>query len=82
MSPQSHQLDNHLYGEDHGEDHVEDVHDGGEELGLLIMLRDKRQKSSSGRVQGECWSESVPGRPESACSPGSAQTSRIQTGWS
>lgn len=46
MSAQSQQLDNHLHGENHGEDHVEDVHDGGEELGLLVMLDDKTQQRS------------------------------------
>jgi len=38
MNPESQQFDDHLHGEDHREDHVEDVHDGGEELGLLVVL--------------------------------------------
>lgn len=44
MSTQSQQLDDHLNGENHGEDHVEDVHDGGEQFGLLIVLRKKKMK--------------------------------------
>lgn len=46
MSAQSQQLDDHLHGEDHGEDHVEDVHDGGEELGLLVVLGGRKQRRS------------------------------------
>ena len=45
MSPQSQKLDDHLYGEDHGEDHVEDVHDGGERLRLLVMLRGQKRSN-------------------------------------
>lgn len=38
VSPQSQQLDDHLYGENESEDQVEEVHDGGEEFGLLVVL--------------------------------------------
>lgn len=44
VSPQSQQLDDHLDGEDHGEDQVEDVHDMGEKLRLLVMLREKPER--------------------------------------
>lgn len=43
MCPQSHQLDDHLDSEDYSEDHVEDVHDGGEQFGLFVMLREKHK---------------------------------------
>lgn len=46
VGAQSQQLDNHLHGENHGEDHVEDVHDGGEELRLLVMLDEKKRQRS------------------------------------
>lgn len=69
MSAQSQQLDNHLHSEHHGEDHVEDVHDGGEELGLLVMLDDETQEHSDNGfppvdseervVQGGTWTASV-----------------------
>lgn len=67
MSAQSQQLDNHLHSEHHGEDHVEDVHDGGEELGLLVMLDDETQEHSDNglplwTVRKE-WCKEVPGRP-------------------
>ena len=38
MSSKSQQFDDHLPSENHCEDHVEDVHDGGKQLGLLVML--------------------------------------------
>ena len=44
MNTQSQQLDDHLEGEDDGEDHVQDVHDGGEELRLLVVLPEERPK--------------------------------------
>lgn len=47
MSAQSQQLDDHLHSENHGEDHVEDVHDGGEELGLLVMLEEGETRALS-----------------------------------
>lgn len=43
MSTESQELDDHLNGENHGEDHVEDVHDGGEQFGLLVVLGEKQQ---------------------------------------
>lgn len=46
VGAQSQQLDNHLHGENHGEDHVKDVHDGGEELRLLVMLDEKKGQRS------------------------------------
>lgn len=58
MSTQSQQLDDHLYGENHREDHVEDVHDGGEELRLLVVLGDEQQQhktSPSGAKTGLCF---------------------------
>lgn len=67
VSAQSQQLDDHLHGEDHGEDHVEDVHDGGEELGLLVMLGEETQEHSDNgspvRTVGKERGEAVPGRP-------------------
>lgn len=47
MSPQSQQLDDHLDSEHHREDHVEDVHDRREQFGLLIMLMDDTQKTTT-----------------------------------
>lgn len=44
VSTKSQQLDDHLNGEHHREDHVEDVHDGGKGLGLLVMLEEKQRK--------------------------------------
>lgn len=43
MSTKSQQLDDHLNGEHHREDHVEDVHDGGEQFGLLVVLGEKHE---------------------------------------
>lgn len=68
MGAQSQQLDDHLHGENHGEDHVEDVHDGGEELGLLVMLDEKKGQRSEavgasahgGRERREA---AIPARP-------------------
>lgn len=67
MSAQSQQLDNHLHSEDHGEDHVEDVHDGGEELGLLVMLEEGDTRALSNgpplrtvkEWRGGTWTASV-----------------------
>lgn len=65
MSAQGQQLDDHLHGENHSEDHVEDVHDGGEELGLLVMLDDEtQQRSDNGspfRIVRKESREAVPG---------------------
>lgn len=44
MSAQSQEFNDHLDGEDHGEDHVEDVHDGGEEFGLFVMLTERHSQ--------------------------------------
>lgn len=51
MSPQSQQLDDHLDGEHHSEDHVQDVHDGREQFGLLVMLGGKQHRTQSVTVQ-------------------------------
>lgn len=45
MSAQSQEFNDHLDGEDHGEDHVEDVHDGGEEFGLFVMLTERHSQT-------------------------------------
>lgn len=67
MSTQSQQLDDHLHSEDHGEDHVEDVHDGGEELGLLVVLRDRKQRGSDAGpcpdAEGKGGRRTVPAQP-------------------
>ena len=95
VSPQSQELDDHLYGEDHGEDHVEDVHDGGERLRLLVMLRGQKRSNHHNTemdeflcvcvcVCSEPWRvcEALPEQPEWGCFPESAQTWCIQTDWS
>lgn len=55
MSPESQQLDDHLNGEHHSEDHVQDVHDGREQLRLLVMLGEKQQ----GHTASPCSTEAV-----------------------
>ena len=42
MSSKSQQFDDHLPSENDRKDHVEDVHDGGEQFGLLIMLVEEK----------------------------------------
>lgn len=44
VSAESQEFNDHLDGEDHGEDHVEDVHDGGEEFGLFVMLTERHSQ--------------------------------------
>lgn len=62
MSTKSQQLDDHLDGEHYGEDHVEDVHDGGEQFGLLVMLGEKQQTGENlpltdGLCIGVVWTD-------------------------
>lgn len=77
MSTQSQQLDDHLNGENHSEDHVEDVHDGGEQFGLLVVLRKRKvrqRQRGSGQSSDGRLKVGVPEWPESACFPESART--------